>query len=467
MGKSMRRIFISIFVLLAAAVNGADDFKHSLPAGKKPWTHENFISGSKKFSFVIIPDRTGSERPGVFEQALKKANMLQPDFIMTVGDLIQGPTNKDRQSPDHLREQWKELISFTEKSRAPFFYIPGNHDISRSRPGFPRANENSSMVWKEFAGSSTYYSFVYKDVLFLCLNSMEGRDSRIPQIGITDQQAAWAIDVLNKFPNVRWTMVFVHNPSAWISENYIKIQKVLHKRKYTSFAGDWHHYIKFRRYGHDYYVLATAGGTSNMRGIGYGEFDHITYVTVTENGPVIANILLDGIVSDDVVTARSIKRHYSEILDTEPFVRDPGQPWKAVIDTYTLQSGSGKEYFKIDGNLLTLSGKNTAGKKSVSKVIDIDHPAVGGKTLQIVSATRAELTAGKESSFNLHLRILDGNNRIIKCEGLTFTKSCPWRYRDCLVKVPAEGKKLQLVFSGVNFDSNSIGETRNTFIFER
>lgn len=463
----MHKIFFGLIMLIAATANGATHFKHSLPDGKKPWTHENFITGDNKFTFVIIPDRTGSERPGVFEKAIKKANLLQPDFIMSVGDLIQGPTNKKKQSPAHLREQWQELVSFTEKSQAPFFYIAGNHDISRTRPGFPRANEDSTMVWKEFAGSNTYYSFVYKDVLFLCLNAMEGRDARVPQIGITDQQAEWAVNVLNKHQNVRWTMVFVHNPSAWISENYIKIQKVLQKRKYTSFAGDWHHYIKFKRYGHDHYVLATAGGTSEMRGLEYGEFDHILYVTVTEKGPVVANILLDGIVNDDAVTAQTIKRHYSEILDTDPFVRDPQQPWKAIIDTYALQSGTGNKYFQINGNQLTLTGQKAVGNKIVSKVIDIDCPSVGGKTLELVSATRAELTAGKNSSFNLHIRVLDSNNKIIKCDGFTFKESCPWRYRSCMVKVPAEGKKIQLVFSGVNFDSNSIGETRNTFIFER
>jgi hypothetical protein len=247
----------------------------------------------------------------------------------------------------------------------------------------------------------------------------------------------------------------------------MKIQKVLQKRKYTSFAGDWHHYIKFKRHGHNYYVLGTAGGISEMRGIEYGEFDHITYVTMTEKGPVIANILLDGIVRDDAVTAQSIKRNYSEILDTEPFVRDPKQPWRAVIDTYTLQSGTGNEYFQVNGNQMTLSGKKTVGKKIVSKVIDIDHPAVSGKTLELVSATRAELPTGKNSSFNVHIRILDSNNKIIKCEGLTYKQNCPWKYRRCLVQVPAEGKKLQLVFSGENFDMNSIGETRNTFIFER
>ena len=463
----MRKFLFLLLSMFVLTVSAAENFKHSLPDGKKPWTHENFIAGDEKFTFVIIPDRTGSERPGVFEQAIKKANMLQPDFIMTVGDLIQGPTNINKQSPEHLREQWKELVSFTSKSQAPFFYLPGNHDISINRKGFPRANDDSTMVWKEFAGKNTYYSFIYKDVLFICLNSMEGKDSRVPQVGITDQQVEWAIDVLNKNKNVRWTMLFVHNPSAWVSREFEKLEKALNLRKYTFFAGDWHHYIKFKRFGHDHYVLATAGGVSQMRGIPYGEFDHITYVTMTENGPVVANILLDGIISDDAVTAKNIKRHYSEILDSEPFVRDPEQPWKAVIDTYTLQSGTGNEFFKIDGNLLTLSGKKAAGRKSVAKVINIDHPAVGGKTLQIVSATRAQLPAGKNSSFNLHLRILDSKGKIIKCEGLTAKKSCNWKYRDCLVKVPAEGKKLQLVFSGVNFDADSSGETRNTFIFER
>ena len=463
----MRKFLFLALLLSAADLIAGENFKHSLPEGKKPWTHENFIAGDEKFSFIIIPDRTGSERPGIFEQAITKANSLQPDFIMTVGDLIQGPTDIAKQSPGHLRDQWKELASFTAKSQAPFFYLPGNHDISVNRKGFPRANDNSAMVWKEFAGPNTYYSFIYKDVLFICLNSMEGRDSRVPQVGITDQQADWAIDVLNKNPKVRWTMVFVHNPSAWISPAYIRIQQVLKQRKYTCFAGDWHHYIKFKRDGHDYYVLATAGGVSQMRGVEYGEFDHITYVTMTENGPVIANILLDGILSDDAVTAQNIKRYYREILDSKPFAPDPKYPWRWACDVYTLKSGTGNDDFVIDGNLITLPGKNARGRKVMSKIIDIDHPDVGGKTLEIIASIRAVLPVGKESSFNIHARILDAGGKVIKCDGFTYKKNCYFGYRGSFVKVPKEGKRLQLVIAGVNFDENAIGEARNIFIFER
>ena len=463
----MRKIMFLAGVLFAlTAVAANKNFQHSLPAGKKPWTHENFIAGDGKFTFVIIPDRTGSERPGIFGEAIKKANMLQPDFIMTVGDLIQGPTDINKQSPDDLRKQWQELLTFTEKSQAPFFYLVGNHDISITRKGFPRANEDSAMVWKEFAGPNTYYYFIYKDVLFICLNGMEGRDARPVQVGITEQQTAWALDVLKKHPDVRWTMVFMHQPSGWISPAYEKIEKALSNRKHTSFAGDWHHYIKFKRAGKDHYVLATAGGVSEMRGIEYGEFDHITYVTMTPQGPVVTNILLDGILSDDVVTSQNIKRHYTEFLDSEPFVYNKKHSWRAIMDVFALQLGTGNEYFTINGNQITLPGKAFKSRKCVEKVIALDHPAPGGKTFKLVASNRAELPKGKNSSFNILLQALDADNKVVQSQGLTIKENLFWKYRKSFIKVPANGKRLQLVISGVNFDSSSIGEARNIFVVE-
>ena len=116
---------------------------------------------------------------------------------------------------------------------------------------------------------------------------------------------------------------------------------------------------------------------------------------------------------------------------------------------------------------MTLSGKKTLGKKIVSKVITLDCPNVANKTFEIVSATRAVLPKGKKSAFNVHLRVLDKNNKVVLSSGLSYNASCPWKYRSAQIKVPATGKVLQLVFEGINFDSNSIGETRNTFIFER
>ena len=47
--------------------------------------------------FVVVGDRTGLARPGVFEQAVKQADGLKPEFIINVGDLIEGGIRTTRQ----------------------------------------------------------------------------------------------------------------------------------------------------------------------------------------------------------------------------------------------------------------------------------------------------------------------------------------------------------------------------------
>ncbi len=309
------RLSILLLSLGIGLQAGNANFEHNVTTEKKPWTHENFLNDSQEFSFAIIPDRAGGERKGIFPKAIERANLLRPEFIICVGDLIQGMMNKNYQTHDHLREQWKELRQFTESSEAPFFYLVGNHDIARTRPNFPRANETSREVWKENFGAQTYYSFIYKNVLFLCLNHMEGRDGRTPQTGMTTEQVNWATDTIQKHPEVNWTFIFIHAPGAWTTSGFGKIEKALADRDYTVFSGDWHYYVKFQRRGKNYYTLATAGGVSELKGVPYGEFDHITWVTMTRKGPVIANILIDGILPDDVVTSQTTKQKLKNQLD--------------------------------------------------------------------------------------------------------------------------------------------------------
>jgi hypothetical protein len=49
----------------------------------------------------------------------------------------------------------------------------------------------------------------------------------------------------------------------------------------------------------NYYVLATAGGGSGLRGPQYGQFDHLTLVTMVDAKPKVANIAIDGIIDDN------------------------------------------------------------------------------------------------------------------------------------------------------------------------
>src|SRR5688500_4242016 len=147
------------------------DLRISADARPNPWTSLKLNNDPKNFQFAIVSDRTGGHRPGVFEDAVTKLNLLQPEFVMSVGDLIEGYTK----NVVEIERQWDEFQSFTAKLKMPFFYVPGNHDYS---------NEVMAAKWKERFGRS-YYHFVYRNVLFLCLNSED------PQRNIGAEQLAY------------------------------------------------------------------------------------------------------------------------------------------------------------------------------------------------------------------------------------------------------------------------------------
>ncbi|MFL2596812.1 MAG: metallophosphoesterase family protein [Flavobacteriaceae bacterium] len=100
----------------------------------------------------------------------------------------------------------------------PFFYVAGNHDYT---------NEVMENEWFKRYGTD-YYHFLYKNVLFICLNSEHGYTAlKNPDLG--DEQVKYVEKILKKNTNVEWTMVFMHQP-LWLSEsgkNWLKVENLL------------------------------------------------------------------------------------------------------------------------------------------------------------------------------------------------------------------------------------------------
>ncbi|MHC4648939.1 MAG: hypothetical protein ACYTBJ_26085, partial [Planctomycetota bacterium] len=71
------------------------------------------------------------------------------------------------------------------------------------------------------------------------------------------------------------------------------------QRPYTVFAGHRHTYSKDVYHGRKYYILAKTGAGDEPTGLDECKFDHIVWVTMKDNGPVIANLLLEGILDDE------------------------------------------------------------------------------------------------------------------------------------------------------------------------
>ena len=56
-----------------------NDFQYELKTGVKPWTAKPLAYSEGKFHFVVAADRTGMTRQWIFEDAVKKINLLQPE----------------------------------------------------------------------------------------------------------------------------------------------------------------------------------------------------------------------------------------------------------------------------------------------------------------------------------------------------------------------------------------------------
>ena len=305
--------WISIFFLLNVAsswllaqnqpmldVRGEDARPHSeAPVNNSP----------ENIQFLIVSDRTGGHRPGVFKKAIEKANLLQPEFIMSVGDLIEGYTTDKTE----IETQWEAFDSLVAGADMRFYYLAGNHDYS---------NQTMGDVWKHRLGPD-YYHFRYKDALFLALNS-EDQFHGTGKPFLSEEQFNYFKRVLLENEDVRWTFVFMHQP-MWMHENtgeWPNLMALLEPRSHTVFAGHVHQYTHYDRNNSDYIVLGTTGGTSKLRGTAYGEIDHLTWVTLTDRGPVMSNLLLDGVERIDFATERSVKI-FNEIARNPPVYIKP------------------------------------------------------------------------------------------------------------------------------------------------
>lgn len=290
-------IFSILTVCLASITSAQQNLSHFIPdttALVNPWTSKPFPNRDTIFQFAIISDLTGGYREdNAFPEAMNKVNMLGPEFVMSVGDLIEGYTEDSAQ----ILRWWNQFDGWIERLKYPFFYVPGNHDLS---------NSVMTRIYERRYGRA-YYHFVYRNVLFLVMSTEDGHPAATGGPGnIGPQQIAYFKEVLAAHKSVDWTLVLMHRPMWFPGEpGFDGMDTLLQDRDYTVFAGHAHTYIKEKRFGRNYYSFATTGGGSDLYGPEFGEFDEIAWITMTPSGPEVANITLEGILPDDVRTTET------------------------------------------------------------------------------------------------------------------------------------------------------------------
>src|SRR5262245_939162 len=79
-------------------------------ANRNPWQNLRLTKGTEQIHFAIVSDRTGGHRAGIFSKAVTQLNLMQPEFVVSVGDLIEGGS-----TPEKTHEQWKEFQTYVNQ----------------------------------------------------------------------------------------------------------------------------------------------------------------------------------------------------------------------------------------------------------------------------------------------------------------------------------------------------------------
>jgi len=174
------------------------------------------------FSFVVMADPQLFMNGETFStnrliRAVSHLNQLLPPFVIVCGDL----TDRAYYDPAVIHETEVYFDKFSQmNSLIKRYDVAGNHDI-----GTPPTY--GSIAWYEQRFAPIWYSFIYRNNLFIILESDLLKNSSNIE-ALANQQMAWLEDELKK--SLQNIMLFMHHPlclsSVTEAEQYFNIGPV-------------------------------------------------------------------------------------------------------------------------------------------------------------------------------------------------------------------------------------------------
>ena len=125
-------VSILLLVLTGCTTQQPERFSHDVVTTETPWTHQSFDANADGFTFAIVSDLWGGYRDGIFDVAAVQVNQLRPEFVLSVGDLIDGGSEER----SRLHQEWDVFDGLAAKINAPFFFAGGNHDLTNVLLGY-------------------------------------------------------------------------------------------------------------------------------------------------------------------------------------------------------------------------------------------------------------------------------------------------------------------------------------------
>lgn len=127
------------------------------------------------FEFVFLTDihlKPEMDAPKGFQMAIDKVNQLDPDFVLTGGDLVFDAMRGNQQRCDSLFTLYKDM---SKGFQMPVYNCVGNHDLFAIYDESPEEESHPDYKYGMFERylGRTYYSFDHKGWHFIVLNSLD------------------------------------------------------------------------------------------------------------------------------------------------------------------------------------------------------------------------------------------------------------------------------------------------------
>jgi predicted phosphodiesterase len=210
------------------------------------------------FHFSIMGDRTGGATHEVWGRVWREVDLLHPDFVINVGDTIEGGRDEVAQ------QQWNELRpTFVRYRHFPLYFTPGNHDVF---------SDTSAQIYFKETGRPLFYSFNYQDAHFTVLDNSRTTDLSPAQLEFLEKD-------LKEHQDRRPKFVFFHKPYWILPLKFQSSEFALHRlaRQYGVgyvISGHGHQFVRMERDGIVYMEVGSSGGTMRrglIRGEGFRE----------------------------------------------------------------------------------------------------------------------------------------------------------------------------------------------------
>jgi 3',5'-cyclic-AMP phosphodiesterase len=161
---------------------------------------KSIYSQSESFNFIFMTDiHLQPEKNAVegFEKAIAEINNLNPEFVITGGDLISDALKQSYGRADSLYKLYQNVSG---ELNMQVHNAMGNHEIfgiCNSKTDLSNNPEYNEKMFEKRLGKS-YYTFEHKGWKFFILNSVEKSNNGCYLGWIDDKQMEWIKDELSK-----------------------------------------------------------------------------------------------------------------------------------------------------------------------------------------------------------------------------------------------------------------------------